>query len=50
MIVELFYAAFLTIYIGLFVLGHTLLFGAICECLRSDWALADAHSETSAAK
>jgi hypothetical protein len=39
MIVELIYAAFVTIFIGLVVLGHVLLFIAIYKCWREDWAI-----------
>jgi hypothetical protein len=38
MIFELFYLAFVTIFIGLVVLGHILLISAIYKCLRDDWA------------
>jgi len=38
MIAELFYVAFITIFIGLVIIGHALLFGAIFTVLRDDWA------------
>ena len=38
MIFELFYLAFVTIFIGLVVLGQILLISAIYKCLRDDWA------------
>ena len=34
----IFYLAFVTIFIGLVVLGHILLISAIYKCLRDDWA------------
>ena len=39
MTLELFYIVFVTIFIGLVVLGHGLLIAAIYECSRDDWAV-----------
>jgi hypothetical protein len=39
MTLELFYIVFVTIFVGLVVLGHGLLIAAIYECSRDDWAV-----------
>ena len=39
MIAELFYIAFITVFIGLLVIGHALLFSAIFKLWRDDWAV-----------
>ena len=39
MTLELFYIVFVTIFVGLVVLGHGLLIAAIYKCSRDNWAV-----------